>query len=76
MFENSEYQQRVHKLQNKIKSVGLEAFIVRTNANIIYLTGVDYDSEERKVLMIIPAQGEPSLIVPRMELARLRKCGY
>ena len=32
---------------------------------------MDYDSEERKVLLLVPAQGEPSLIVPRMELERL-----
>ena len=46
-------------------------FLVRTDTNIMYLTGVDYSSEERKVLMAVPAKGEPILIVPRLELERL-----
>ena len=71
MFETEEYQQRLTLLQQKIQSAELEVFIVRTNPNIIYLTGVDYDSEERKVLLVVPAKGEPTLIVPRMELERL-----
>ena len=72
MFDVLEYQQRLTQLQLKIQAAELDAFIVRTNSNIIYLTGVDYDSEERKVLMIIPAKGKPTLIVPRMELERLQ----
>ena len=49
------------------------SFLVRSDINIMYLTGVDYYSCERKVLMLVPAQGEPTLIVPRMELERLRQ---
>ena len=71
MFEIIEYRQRLSRLQQKIQASELDLFLVRANANIIYLTGVDYDSEERKVLLLVPAQGEPSLIVPRMELERL-----
>ena len=71
MFEVIEYQQRLAQLQQNIQLAELDVFIVRTNVNIIYLTGVDYDSEERKVLLLVPSQGEPTLIVPRMELERL-----
>lgn len=73
MFKSSEYLSRLIKLQQRICAAGLDLFIVRSNANIMYLTGVDYDSEERKVLMLVPAEGEPTLIVPRMELERLTR---
>ena len=71
MFESIEYQYRVSKLQKSLRSSDIDCFIVRTDTNIMYLTGVDFYSEERKVLMLVPAQGEPTLIVPRMELERL-----
>lgn len=73
MFHSSEYQQRLKLLQERVKDADLDAFIVRTDLNIIYLTGVDYYSAERKILMIVPAKGEPSLIVPRMEQERLSR---
>lgn len=71
MFESAEYEQRLNRLQQKIQAADLEFFLVRTDNNIMYLTGVDYYSCERKVLMVVPAHGEPTLIVPRMELERL-----
>ena len=71
MFGVMEYQQRVERLQEKINQAGLDAFVVRTDTNVIYLTGVDYHSMERPVIMVVPAQGEPVLIVPRMELEQL-----
>ena len=73
MFTPIEYQQRLRHLQKKIKAADLDVFIVRTDINIMYLTGVDYFSGERKVLMVVPAKGEPTLIVPRMELERLSR---
>ena len=73
MFDKKEYQQRVNRLQAHIQQNELDAFVVRTDTNIMYLNGVDYYSAERKVLMVIPAQGEPSLIVPRMEQERLSR---
>ena len=73
MFDKNEYQQRVTRLQVRIQQANLDAFVVRTDTNIIYLNGVDYYSVERKVLMIVPAKGEPTLIVPRMEQERLSR---
>ena len=71
MFDLSEYQQRLIRLQEAIRAAELDVFLIRTNTNVMYLTGVDYDSEERKVLLVVPAKGESTLIVPRMELERL-----
>ena len=71
MFKLEEYRRRLTRLQEKIRAAELDAFLVRSDINIMYLTGVDYYSCERKVLMVVPAQGEPTMIVPRMELERL-----
>lgn len=71
MFTTAEYQQRIALLQAKLLVHDLDAYIVRTDTNGIYLTGVDYHSMERPVLIVVPAQGEPTLIVPRMEQEQL-----
>lgn len=73
MFEPKEYEQRLNKLQQQIQAAEIDIFLVRTDINIMYLTGVDYFSGERKVLLAVPANGEPTLIVPRMELERLQE---
>ena len=71
MFPASEYQERLTRLQNNIQAAGLDAYVVRTDTNVIYLTGVDYHSMERPVIMVVPVSGEPILIVPRMEQEQL-----
>ncbi|MDA9095863.1 Xaa-Pro peptidase family protein [Porticoccaceae bacterium] len=71
MFTPAEYQQRISRLQQQIQAADLDVLLVRTDTNIMYLTGVDYYSAERKVILAVPAQGEPTFIVPRMELERL-----
>ena len=71
MFAINEYQQRLKCLQSLVKTHGLDAYLVRTDTNGIYLTGVDYHSMERPVIIVVPAKGEPTLIVPRMEQEQL-----
>ena len=71
MFEPSEIRQRLKRLQENIKSAGLDALVIRTDANISYLIGVHCELGERKALLVVPATGEPSLIVPRLEQEQL-----
>ena len=72
-MESNDYRQRIKTLQEKLGQSGLDAFVLRTDANIIYLIGMSYFSMERKVLLVVPAKGEPTLIVPRMEQERLSR---
>ena len=71
MFCEKEYQLRINKLQQLIIAADIDFFIVRTDVNVMYLTGVDFFSGERKVIMVVPAKGKPILIVPLMEYDRL-----
>lgn len=71
MFEPTEYQQRISRLQQRTREQGLDAFIVRTDAHVRYLTGVNFISMERPVILVVPATGDSSLIVPRMEKKQL-----
>lgn len=71
MFTSIEYLQRIKRLQNLIQQHQLDGYLVRTDTNAIYLTGVDYASMERPVIVVVPATGDPTLIVPRMEQEQL-----
>ena len=71
MFEPSEIRRRLKRLQTNVKNVGLDALVIRTDANITYLIGVHCELGERKALLVVPAKGEPSLIVPRLEQEQL-----
>ena len=72
MIEAREYQQRIRELQKRIHAAGIDAFVLRTDGNIRYFSGVTYFSMERKILLVVPAKGEPTLIAPLMEQERLR----
>lgn len=67
MFETSEYRQRLKRLQDNIKHDELDALVIDDDLNISYLVGVRCNSMERKVSLVVPAVGDPTLIVPRME---------
>ena len=71
MFKITEFQQRLQSLQVTIKQSGLDALVLCTDANITYYIGVHCALGERMALLVVPATGEPTLIVPRLEEEQL-----
>ncbi len=48
-------------------AAGLTALLISPGADLRYLTGYDAHQLERLTLLVLPAQGEPTLIVPTLE---------
>jgi Xaa-Pro aminopeptidase len=48
-------------------AAGLDALLISPSADLRYLTGYDARRSERLTLLVLPADGEPTLIVPRLE---------
>jgi Xaa-Pro aminopeptidase len=71
MFETSEIRQRLQRLRTAVKQSELDALVICTDANITYLLGVHCSLGERMALLVVPANDEPSLIVPRLEQEQL-----
>ena len=71
MFSNTEIRQRLNRVQARVKQAGLDALVLCTDANIAYLIGVHCELGERMALLVVPASGDPSLIVPRLEQEQL-----
>jgi Xaa-Pro dipeptidase len=71
-ISKSEYKQRIQLTQNRIKTSEIDSLIISEEEDIYYLTGLTYKSLERLFLLIIK-ENNVSFIVPKMELAHLKK---
>ena len=67
MFETIEYCERIKRLQKKLQASHLDALVVCADHNVTYLTGIHCESGDRRILLVVPAKGDPCLIVPCME---------
>jgi Xaa-Pro aminopeptidase len=59
--------QRVRDAQAATAAAGLGALLLSPGADLRYLTGYDAHQLERLTLLVLPAAGEPTLIVPTLE---------
>lgn len=59
--------ERLAAAQRATASAGLDALLIPPSADLRYLTGYHAHALERLTLLVLPAQGEPTLVVPRLE---------
>jgi Xaa-Pro aminopeptidase len=59
--------ERLAEAQAATAAAGLDALLIAPGADLRYLTGYDAHQLERLTLLVLPAEGEPTLIVPRLE---------
>ena len=67
----SVYQARFHKAQRQMQAAGVDALLVGASADLRYLSGYAAHSSERLTCFVLPAQGEPCLVIPAFEAPRL-----
>ena len=62
-----DYRRRVLKLQEMMKEGGAVGALIAPGSNFYYLTGINpLGSLERLFLLLIPAEGEPAIIAPKL----------
>ncbi|HZN20401.1 MAG TPA: Xaa-Pro peptidase family protein [Micromonosporaceae bacterium] len=59
--------ERLDAAQRATAAAGLDALLIPPSADLRYLTGYHAHALERLTLLVLPAQGEPTLVVPRLE---------
>ena len=59
--------ERLHAAQRATAAAGLDALLITPGADLQYLTGYDTHALERLTLLVLPASGPATLIVPRLE---------
>ena len=68
------YRARMAAAQALADEAGLAAILVGVGADLRYLTGYPAMALERLTMLVIPASGGPSLVVPRLEATPARSC--
>ncbi|SNS64700.1 Xaa-Pro aminopeptidase [Asanoa hainanensis] len=59
--------ERLVAAQRATAAVGLDALLVTPGSDLRYLTGYDAHAQERLTCLVLPARGEPTLVVPTLE---------
>lgn len=58
---------RLARARQATAAAGIDALLVTPGADLRYLTGYDAMPLERLTCLVLPAEGEPTLVVPRLE---------
>lgn len=60
--------ERLHVVAEAVRAAGLSALLLTPGPDLRYVTGYDAKQLERLTCLTIPAEGDPFLLVPRLEL--------
>ena len=62
-MNNNRWIERMEKVRSKMYEKGIDVFLTGPSSNLYYLTGYCIDSDERLLLLVLPKDNEPFLIV-------------
>lgn len=68
--------EQLKRLQKIAQGVRLDALALVPGSNLRYLTGISFHLLERPFIIFIPAEGEPAIVVPSLEMKQLRETGF
>lgn len=60
--------QRLALVAERTRAAGLDALLLTPGPDLKYVTGYDATQLERLTCLVVPARGEPALVVPKLEL--------
>lgn len=64
---------RVARLQDRMRATDLHALVVAPGSDLRYLSGYDALALERPTLLVVPVDGPPTIVAPRLEQARVEQ---
>lgn len=66
---------RLQKLQQQILHHGLDGLALVPGPNLYYVSGIQAHLSERPLVLFLPADDEPAIIIPRLEAVKARDAG-
>ncbi|MDG4666580.1 Xaa-Pro peptidase family protein [Mycobacterium sp. 236(2023)] len=72
-FDTDVYAQRLQAAAAAASTAGLAGLVITPGYDLRYLTGSRAQTFERLTALVLPAAGDPTIIVPRLELASLKE---
>lgn len=67
--------QRLARLQQEIPAHGLDGMALMPGPNMVYISGIQSHLSERPILLFIPADDEPAIIIPTLEAMKAEAAG-
>jgi Xaa-Pro aminopeptidase len=67
--------ERLDRARAELHRQGIEALLIGPSADLRYLVGYEALPLERLTLLVVPADGDPHLVVPELETARAEDSG-
>ena len=68
------YAARLETVRENLGAAGADALLVGPGADLLYLAGYEAMPLERLTLLVVPAAGQPLLVVPRLEREPAENC--
>lgn len=68
-------QKRLSNIQDQLKKKGLKAMALVPGPNMLYISGMHTHLSERPIVMLIPAEGEPGVVIPTLEAPKAKAAG-
>lgn len=62
-----EYHVRIDRVREALRREGRDALCLFNVVSILYLTGFRHTPTERPVVLVVPVEGEPGILVPQLE---------
>jgi Xaa-Pro aminopeptidase len=71
-FDATVYARRLASAAAATADAGLDCLVITPGYDLRYLTGSRAQTFERLTALVVPASGDPTVVVPRLELASLK----
>jgi Xaa-Pro aminopeptidase len=72
-FDTAVYGKRLEAARAAAERAGLAGLVITPGYDLRYLVGSRAQTFERLTALVVPVSGDPTVVVPRMELASLRE---
>ena len=67
--------ERLQRLTEQILANGLDGLALMPGPNMVYVSGIHSHVSERPILLFIPADDDPAIIIPTLEASKARDAG-
>ncbi len=75
MFPDFDYETRIDTARQAMEAAGVDLLLLSLGADLPYLTGYEGTATERLTVLVLPAEDQATLLVPRLEEPRVVRRG-
>ena len=67
------YSHRMARVRARLQELGVDVLMLSIGADLPWLTGYEALETERLTMLVLPREGDATLVVPRLEAARVEE---